>query len=217
MRFHYLMRAALISATALAAMTISTQAAIIDLEPPASTYEGQANDGSWRSPTGPGRSVYIDATDEFDLESAGVEVNVDEPQTLTANLYVVFEGAVGGRFTTGSIDVEGAGRGWYDIPLDFTLSGGSSYLLEVVWEQAQEVTLYDFEGRGDFRSTTDPGYEVDSIAVVDGGSTMGTPNTLLAHFRLNAMTVPEPSSAIMLLLGLGILQQSRFLQSIHRP
>ena len=215
MRLHHLMRAALISATALAAMTISTQAAIIDLEPPASTYEGQANDGSWRSPAGPGRSVYIDAAEDFDLNSAGIEVNVDQPQTLTASLYVVFEGAVGGRFTTGSIDVEGVGRGWYDVPLDFTLTGGASYLIEIVWEQAQEITLYDFEGRGDFRSTTDPGYEVDPIAVVDGGSVMGAPNTLLAHFRLNA--TPEPSSAILLLLGLGVLQRSRFFQSIHRP
>lgn len=216
MRFDYLMRASLISAATLS-MTFSTQAAMVDLQPPPSAYEGQTNDGSWRSPAGPGRSVYIDATDDFDLESAGVEVNVDAPQTLTASLYVVFEGAVGGRYTTSSIEVEGAGRGWYDIPLDFTLTGGNSYLLEIVWEQAQEVTLYDFEGRGDFRSDIDPGYAVDSIAVIDGGSTMGTPNTLLAHFRLNAVDIPEPASAIMLILGLGILQRSRLFQSIHRP
>ena len=195
----------------------SAEGESFDLAPPPETYAGQTYVGGWvGGPVGGHRGFILEDVAAFALNSVGIEMNLSGVTTLTANLYdIIGTDTVGALLATYTEpNVQDTDRGFYDVPLTYGFAGDSSrYLIDITWDaEPSEAVFYDFEGVGDFGLQIDPHYTRGPVKVIDGkggvGSTVGSENFIIAHFRMDA--IPEPSTlALLCMAAFGLLMHIR--------
>lgn len=193
---------------------------LIDLSPSMGSH--------WSTGPGTSRGVIFNVTDDFSLNSVGIELNLSGTQNLTASLYAITGVAtVGSLLASNSSQFADSGRSWFDIPLSYAFDGnGNRYLLEISFGvAAQEALFYDFNGYPAYSPTANPPYPVGPISIFDGTLIKRPGNSVLAHFRMdigtpppltipeditpatyanpqNSTSVPEPSTILLLCSGM---------------
>ena len=181
---------------------------LIDLAPSMGSY--------WSTGAGPSsRGIIFNVTDDFSLNSVGIELNLSGTRTLTASLYAITGAAtVGALLASNSSQFADVGRSWFDLPLSYSFAGnGDRYLLEISFGGVapQEAVFYNFQG---YPIGTNPPYTVGLISILDGTMIKNPTNSVLAHFRMDTGTppisensqnpspVPEPSTILLLCSGM---------------
>jgi len=169
----------------------------------------------WSTSPGISRGIIFDVTDDFSLNSVGIELNLIGTQTLTASLYAISGIAtVGAQLASNSSQFADINRSWFDIPLSYAFDGnGNRYLLEISFGGvAQEALVYGFQGYPS--GTTNPPYMAGPISIFDGTLVKLPRIGNLAHFRMdigtppisenlqNPSPVPEPSTILLLCSGM---------------
>lgn len=182
-----------------AAMVVSAQASAVAIEfvPPNDTtgqvFTTNSNDG-WSGSRGIG----------FQVDSAKTLSSVGLYQDLTniSLSYGVYEiSSLSGTFTrlttlrSGSATVSTSGLEWIDFGFaDLTLDVAKNYLID-----------FSFSGNSNqnfFYNNNNIAWAQDGYTGLEGTAGSGFSNFVVAAFRVNATTVPEPGT--LALLGIGL-------------
>jgi hypothetical protein len=166
------------------------------------------------------RNVAFDALASFDISSAGILFDplAGGATEISVEIWdMSLTGGVGSRNTllaSASTPITDNGLTFYDIPINFSFAAGTRYnvgfnsVTPDDWgRNINDMEFYLF----DFPRTS---YTVDGLVdVLDGGHGLGTDggfvNGVMPHIRFNTTvndnTVPEPITATLGLMGLGVL------------
>ncbi len=179
----------------------SAHAGLIEFVPPNDTsgmvYSMNANDG-WSG----GRGVVFQVTDDVTIDSVGVFQDLSNIN-LEFELAQVFSasGAVTSGQTvlaSGSASTTTSGLEWIDFSIaDLLLEAGNFYHLEFTFTGSSNQNF--------FYNNSNVAFTQGNYNLVEGTSRGNTSNFVMGAFRLNEAEadVPEPSSLILLLLGMG--------------